>query len=89
VLARPLRSAFGVDAAYDRFLVRPTRAMASAVLLGDDRGIDAAAVGSGRLAAMLGGGLRRLQNGNVQAYLSALVGGLLVVVIAVSAAAWT
>jgi NADH-quinone oxidoreductase subunit L len=60
--------------------------LARAVLGVDRRGIDATAEGSGRAAVLLGGGLRRLQTGNVQTYLSALVAGVIVVVLSVSLA---
>jgi NADH-quinone oxidoreductase subunit L len=84
--AVPLRRAFWVDEVYDVALVRPVHALARAVLALDLRGLDATAVGTGRTATFAGGGLRRLQNGNVQAYLSALVAGVLVVVLAVAVA---
>ena len=85
-LGAPLRRAFWVDELYDVAFVRPTRRVASALLTVDRGGIDATAVGSGRLAVLAGGGLRRLQNGNAQAYLSALIGGVVVVVLSVSLA---
>jgi hypothetical protein len=44
-------------------------------------------VGTGRLATALGGGLRRLQNGNVQAYASGLVLGVVAIVLGVALAA--
>src|SRR4051794_6741300 len=85
-VAVPLRRAFYVDDVYDVAVVRPTYAVARATLRIDRSGIDAAAEGTGRATQLLGGGLRRLQTGNVQAYLSALVAGVLVVVISVSVA---
>jgi NADH-quinone oxidoreductase subunit L len=85
-LAVPLRRAFWVDELYDRGLVRPARTAARVTLAVDRRRIDATVVGAGRGASLTGAGLRWLQNGNVQAYLSALVTGVLVVVIAVSVA---
>jgi NADH-quinone oxidoreductase subunit L len=84
--AVPLRRAFWVDQLYDAGLVRPVRTAARVVLDVDRRRIDATAVGAGRGASLTGAGLRLLQNGNVQAYLSALVAGVLVVLIAVSLA---
>jgi NADH-quinone oxidoreductase subunit L len=81
-----VRRAFWVDDAYALAVVRPARAVARAVLAVDHRGIDTTAVGAGRSASLLGAGLRRLQNGNVQAYLSALVLGVIVVVVSVSVA---
>jgi NADH-quinone oxidoreductase subunit L len=84
--AIPLRRAFWVDELYDVALVRPTRRIAHALLNLDRAGIDAAVVGAGRGTSLLGAGLRWMQNGNVQAYLSALIAGILVVVISVSVA---
>ena len=87
--ATPLRRAFFVDELYDATIVRPVGVLARAALGIDRRGIDATAVGSGRAAVLLGMGLRRLQTGNVQTYLSALVVGMLVVVVSVSVAVAT
>jgi NADH-quinone oxidoreductase subunit L len=84
--ATPLRQAFWVDDLYDRALVRPARALARAVLDTDRRVIDGTVVTTGRLTSALGGGLRLAQNGNVQAYLSAFVLGVLVVMAVVSVA---
>ncbi|MBV9096626.1 MAG: NADH-quinone oxidoreductase subunit L [Frankiaceae bacterium] len=83
---RPLAAAFGVDAFYDRVVVRPLHAAASAVLRADDRGLDSAVEGSGTTASGLGGVLRRLQNGNIQAYASGLVVAVVALVIGVSLA---
>ncbi len=85
-LATPLRRAFWVDELYDVTVVRPVGVLARAALGVDRRGVDAAAEGSGRAALLLGGGLRRLQTGNVQTYLTALVAGVIVVVLSVSLA---
>lgn len=85
-LATPLRKAFWVDELYDAAVVRPVGVLARLALGIDRRGIDATTEGSGRAAVLLGGGLRRLQTGNVQTYLSALVAGVLVVVLSVSLA---
>jgi len=87
--ATPLRRAFFVDELYDVAVVRPVGVLARAALGVDRRGIDATAVGSGRAAVLLGVGLRRLQTGNVQTYLSALVAGMLIVVVSVSVAVAT
>jgi NADH-quinone oxidoreductase subunit L len=88
-VATPLRRAFWVDELYDVTVVRPVGVLARAALGVDRRGIDATAEGSGRAALLLGGGLRRLQTGNVQTYLSALVAGVLIVVLSVSLAVAT
>jgi NADH-quinone oxidoreductase subunit L len=82
--ATPLRRAFWVDDFYRVTVVRPATALGRAFVAVDRRGIDAAAVGTGRLTVLAGGALRRLQNGNAQAYLSGLVVGVLVVVAVVS-----
>jgi NADH-quinone oxidoreductase subunit L len=82
----PLERAFWIDEVYDAVLVRPVRRLAAAVVAVDTRGIDATAVGAGRLAVFTGGGLRRLQAGNVQLYATGLVGGVLVVLICVAVA---
>ena len=87
--ATPLRRAFYVDELYAAVVIRPVSALARAVLSVDRLGIDATAMGSGRAALLLGAGLRRLQTGNVQTYLSALVAGVLVVVVSVSVAVAT
>jgi NADH-quinone oxidoreductase subunit L len=87
--ATPLRRAFFIDELYAAAVVRPVGVLGRAVLGVDRRGIDATAVGSGRAAVLLGTGLRRLQTGNVQTYLSALVVGMLVVVVSVSVAVAT
>jgi NADH-quinone oxidoreductase subunit L len=83
---RPLTSAFGVDAFYDRAAVRPVQALANAVLSADHGGLDAAVEGSGSTATGIGGALRRLQNGNVQAYASGLVVAVIALVVGVSLA---
>jgi len=83
---RPLAAAFGVDAFYDRVVIRPLHALANAVLRADDQGLDAAVEGSGATATGVGGGLRRLQNGNVQAYASGLVIAVVALVVGVSLA---
>ncbi|MDQ1747989.1 MAG: NADH-quinone oxidoreductase subunit [Frankiaceae bacterium] len=83
---RPLAAAFGVDAFYDRVVVRPLHALAALVLRVDDGGIDATVEGSGATASGLGAALRRVQNGNVQAYASGLVLAVVALVIGVSLA---
>lgn len=79
-----LNNAFYLDALYDRAIVRPTKAIARAVVTVDDRGIDATAVGAGRGARLAGGGLRLLQNGNAQRYATGVVLGVVAAVLAVS-----
>jgi NADH-quinone oxidoreductase subunit L len=79
-----LGNGFYLDALYDRTIVRPTRALARAVVTVDDRGVDATVVGTGRGASLAGGGLRWLQNGNAQRYATGLVLGVVAAVLAVS-----
>ena len=87
--ATPLRHAFWMDDLYDRALVRPARAMARVVLDTDRRAVDGSVMATGRLTSLLGASLRLSQNGNVQAYLSGLVIGVLVVMAVVSVAVVT
>ena len=84
--SRPLVRAFWVDEAYAAVVVRPIRWMARSVLSVDHAGLDATVTGSGTATSFVGGLLRRAQNGNVQAYVSGLVVGVLAVVVAVSLA---
>jgi NADH-quinone oxidoreductase subunit L len=88
-LATPLRRAFFIDDLYGAAVVRPVGVLARITLGVDRRGIDATAVGGGRAAVLLGTGLRRLQTGNLQTYLSALMAGMLIVVLSVSVAVAT
>jgi NADH-quinone oxidoreductase subunit L len=82
--ARPLLSdGFHVDAAYTRLIVGPVMAVARLVVLADGRVVDAATVGSGRGVRRLGGLLRATENGNVQTYVSGVLAGVVVIVLAV------
>jgi NADH-quinone oxidoreductase subunit L len=76
-------AAFYVDDVYDRAIVRPVRALAAFVVRFDGRVVDGAVVGAGRGARTLGGLLRRSENGNPQAYLTGLLTGVAIVVLAV------
>ena len=83
--ARPvLEGAFLLDTAYDRLLVRPVRRLAVLTVDTDRRAVDGAVVGSGRAATGAGGGLRRLQNGNVQAYATGVLGAVVLIVVSVA-----
>ncbi|MGK5556205.1 NADH-quinone oxidoreductase subunit 5 family protein [Actinomadura kijaniata] len=79
----PLRpvfaNAFHVDALYDAAVVRPVLALSRLVVRADDRGIDAAVLGTGRAARRLGGLLRIPQNGNPQTYLTGVLAGVVVI----------
>jgi NADH-quinone oxidoreductase subunit L len=79
--ARPVFArAFYVDELYAAGIVRPVQALARFVVAFDDRGIDAAVVGTARAARRLGSLLRVPQNGNAQAYLTGLIAGMVVIV---------
>ncbi|MBV9293151.1 MAG: hypothetical protein JO222_11930, partial [Frankiales bacterium] len=86
-LATPLRRAFWVDEFYAAAVVRPVRALATAVGGIDRRGVDGTVTGIGRATSGLGGVLRLVQGGNVQGYLSGLVLSVVVVAVAVAAVA--
>jgi NADH-quinone oxidoreductase subunit L len=75
--------AFYVEEIYALAIVRPVQALARAVVTVDDRGIDAAVEGSATVARRLGGLLRVPQNGNPQTYLTGLLTGVVVIVLAV------
>ncbi|MDQ4008406.1 MAG: NADH-quinone oxidoreductase subunit L, partial [Actinomycetota bacterium] len=75
----------GVDAAYDRAVVRPTRWLAGGVVAGDRDVVEPYVRGSAGTALGLGLLLRLAQNGNVQRYLGAVVVGAVVVAAAVGA----
>jgi NADH-quinone oxidoreductase subunit L len=75
----------GVDAAYDKAVVTPTRWLAGGVVAGDRDVVEPYVRGSAGSALGLGLLLRLAQNGNVQRYLGAVVVGALVVAAAVGA----
>jgi NADH-quinone oxidoreductase subunit L len=82
--ARPLlRDGFRLDAVYQVLVVRPVVALAEMVVHTDERAVDAAVVGTGRGARRLGGLLRRTENGNPQAYVSGVMAGVVLIVLAV------
>ncbi|MEO3825263.1 NADH-quinone oxidoreductase subunit L [Actinomadura sp. B10D3] len=83
----PVRPAFAraffVDEVYAIAFVRPVEALARHVVLADRRRVDAAVVGTGRGARRLGDLVRTVQNGNPQRYLTGLLAGVAVIVVAV------
>jgi NADH-quinone oxidoreductase subunit L len=89
-LALPLRRAFAagfhLDAVYDRLLIRPLKAAATAVVRVDDHGVSAAVFGVGAETSRASGSLRRFQSGNPQTYLTGAATGvaLLLVLTAVA-----
>jgi NADH-quinone oxidoreductase subunit L len=78
-----LRDGFRLDDVYDVIVVRPVVALARLVVRTDERVVDAAVEGSGRGARGLGGLLRQTENGNPQAYVSGVLAGVVVIVLAV------
>jgi NADH-quinone oxidoreductase subunit L len=70
-----LATGFGMDALYHRLFVGPVLATARAVRWGDDNVVDTYVQGSGVAARLLGAGLRRTQNGNLQGYLTGVLAG--------------
>ncbi|MBW1602550.1 NADH-quinone oxidoreductase subunit L [Streptomyces sp. JJ66] len=82
-LLAPAADGFRLDAAYRRLFVTPLRAAATLVRYLDREVVDAYVRGAGTGTGWLGAAVRRAQTGNVQTYLSALLAGSLVLVIAV------
>ncbi|MCF3180746.1 NADH-quinone oxidoreductase subunit L [Streptomyces polychromogenes] len=81
-LHRHAADGFHLDAVYDRLFVRPVRAGASLVRFLDREVVDTYVRGAGTAPRLLGSLVRRAQTGNVQSYLSALLAGAVVLVIA-------
>jgi NADH-quinone oxidoreductase subunit L len=82
--ARPfLREGYRLDDVYDVAFVRPVLALARLVVAADGRVVDGAVEASGRGAVRLGGLLRRSQNGNPQTYVSGVLAGVVIIVLAV------
>ncbi len=71
--------AFYVDDLYDRALVRPVRVAARAVRRVDDDVVVGGVTGTGRGARSLAGLIARTQGGNVTAYLTGLLAGVLLI----------
>jgi len=84
--ARPaLEKAFYVDDLYDRVVVRPVRAATRGVAWTDDSVVGGAVRGVGTGSGRLSGLVARTQGGNVQTYLTGLLAGVLLLVLAVMA----
>jgi NADH-quinone oxidoreductase subunit L len=75
--------AFYVDELYDRVAVRPVRSAARAVLWTDDEVVAAGSLGSGRCAGRAGALLQLTQRGNVQAYLTGVLAGIVLLAVGV------
>ncbi|MGW0708723.1 NADH-quinone oxidoreductase subunit 5 family protein [Streptomyces sp. NPDC002643] len=74
---------FHLDAVYTALFVRPVQAGASLVRFLDREVVDTYVSGAGALPRLLGAAVRRAQTGNVQTYVSALLAGTVVLVVAV------
>ncbi|WP_053762866.1 MULTISPECIES: NADH-quinone oxidoreductase subunit 5 family protein [Streptomyces] len=73
---------FHVDAVYSALFVRPVRAGADLIRFLDREVVDTYVRGAGALPRWLGAAVRRAQTGNVQTYVSALLAGTVVLVVA-------
>ncbi|NUR61324.1 MAG: NADH-quinone oxidoreductase subunit L [Catenulispora sp.] len=78
-LRKPAREGFGADEAQDAIAVRPIQLAADGVGFLDTEVVDGYVRGSGIAARGLGEGLRRLQTGNVQLYLTGVLTGVVVI----------
>ncbi|AUH41211.1 NADH-quinone oxidoreductase subunit 5 family protein [Streptomyces sp. CMB-StM0423] len=82
-LYRHAARGFHVDALYAALFVRPVQAAARLVRFLDREVVETYVRGAGTAPRLLGAAVRRAQTGNVQSYLSALLGGALVLAVAV------
>ncbi|MFF7839463.1 NADH-quinone oxidoreductase subunit L [Streptomyces ossamyceticus] len=73
---------FHLDAVYETLFVRPVQAGARLVRFLDREVVDTYVHGAGALPRLLGAAVRRAQTGNVQTYVSALLAGTVVLVVA-------
>jgi NADH-quinone oxidoreductase subunit L len=71
-----LEREFGFDTVYQVAFVRPVRALARVVVAGDNDVVDGYVRGAGKAGMLASAGFRRLQNGNVQTYLTGAVVGV-------------
>jgi NADH-quinone oxidoreductase subunit L len=78
-LRKPAFLGFRADDLQDAIAVRPVQAAADAVGFLDTEVVDAYVRGSGAAARLLGEGLRRIQTGNVQLYLTGVLTGVVVI----------
>ncbi|MEU8650911.1 NADH-quinone oxidoreductase subunit L [Streptomyces sp. NPDC048737] len=81
-LHRHAATGFHLDAVYTAVFVRPVQAAASLVRFLDREVVDTYVRGAGTLPRWLGAAVRRAQTGNVQTYVSALLAGTVVLVVA-------
>ncbi len=81
----PLAAGLNMDVLYLTAFLRPVRdRLAPAVAELDRRLLDGAVEGSGQLTTALGSALRRVENGNVQAYATGLAVGAVALAVAVA-----
>ncbi|MQY13371.1 NADH-quinone oxidoreductase subunit L [Streptomyces sp. RB5] len=78
----PAAVGFHLDAVYSALFVRPVRAAARLVRFLDRAVVDTYVAGAGGTPRLLGAAVRRIQTGNVQTYVSALLAGSLVLAVA-------
>ena len=78
-LRKPAFLGFRADDLQDAIAVRPVQATADAVGFLDTEVVDGYVRGSGHAARLLGEGLRRVQTGNVQLYLTGVLTGVVVI----------
>ncbi|MFI8102255.1 NADH-quinone oxidoreductase subunit L [Streptomyces sp. NPDC086023] len=83
-LHRHAEAGFHLDAVYAALFVRPVLAAAGLVRFLDREVVDTYVRGAGAAPRLLGTLVRRAQTGNVQTYLSALLGGSVVLAVAVA-----
>ncbi|WP_216589281.1 NADH-quinone oxidoreductase subunit 5 family protein [Streptomyces brasiliscabiei] len=81
-LHRHAAAGFHLDAVYTALFVRPVQAGASLVRFLDREVVDTYVNGAGALPRLLGTAVRKAQTGNVQTYVSALLAGTVVLVVA-------
>ncbi|MEV8637362.1 NADH-quinone oxidoreductase subunit L [Streptosporangium sp. NPDC051023] len=77
----PFEQAFYVDSAYRVLFVLPVLRLARLVARADDRVVDGAVRGSGRVTLSLAGLTRLAQNGNAQLYVTGLLAGVLLLAV--------
>ncbi len=80
----PARHGFGVDRLYSALFVRPVEAAARLVRFLDREVVETYVRGSGAGADLLGRVVRLAQTGNAQTYLSALLAGVVLLVVLVA-----
>ncbi|EMF54966.1 NADH-quinone oxidoreductase subunit L [Streptomyces bottropensis] len=81
-LHRHAAAGFHLDAVYAVLFVRPVQAGARLVRFLDREVVDTYVNGAGALPRLLGTAVRRAQTGNIQTYVSALLAGTVVLVVA-------